>query len=51
MSKILAFKKKYSSPEIETIEFLNEDIVTASSNIGASDGDGKSGDVDNWGWT
>jgi hypothetical protein len=25
--------------------------VTASSNIGASDGDGKSGDVDNWGWT
>ena len=38
-------KKKYSSPEIETLEFLNEDIVTASN------GDGNSGNIDNWGWT
>ena len=50
MSKILEFKEKYSSPEIETIEFLNEDIVTAS-NEGASDGEGNGNDVDNWGWT
>ena len=50
MSNILESKKKYSSPEIETLEFLSEDIVTAS-NQGASDGDGNPGDVDNWGWT
>ena len=50
MSIILESKKKYDSPEIETLEFLNEDIVTAS-NEGASDGEGNGSDVDNWGWT
>ena len=50
MSIILESKKKYDSPEIETLEFLNEDIVTAS-NEGASDGEGNGNDVDNWGWT
>ena len=51
MSNILESKKrKYSSPEIETLEFLNEDIVTAS-NQGSSDGDGSGTDLDNSAWT
>lgn len=51
MSNILkSQKKKYSSPEIERLEFLIQDIITTS-NQGSSDGGEDDEDRDNSGWT
>ena len=50
MLDILKQKEKYFSPEIETVDFLSQDIVTAS-NEGASDGNGDGSNLDNSAWT
>lgn len=41
-------KKKFEKPELEVIEFTNEDIIVTSSGGDFGDPDPKPGDINGW---